>query len=205
MGFAVLMVNYRGSIGFGADFVNCLPGRCGELDINDCMDAVLHLFDEEKVDGNRLAVIGGSHGGFIAGTLIGRGHPILKFKACVMRNPVTDIPGMTVATDIPDWCFTETGSNMPSLVPDLTAIGKMHTCSPIATIDNVKTPTLFIIGGVDKRVPPSQGLSMYYALRERNIPTRALFYPKNGHAIAGPDTEPDQWVNAAIWCNKYFR
>jgi hypothetical protein len=67
------------------------------------------------------AVVGGSHGGFIAGNLIGLSHPTLKFKvyvelifkecvlrfqqfqACVMRNPVTDIPAMAATTDIPDW------------------------------------------------------------------------------------------------------
>jgi acylaminoacyl-peptidase len=103
LGYAVLMVNYRGSTGFGADFLNALPGRCGELDINDCVDSILHVFDEGKADPNRLAVIGGSHGGFIAGHLIGKDHPRLRFKACVMRNPVTDIAGMLVATDIPDW------------------------------------------------------------------------------------------------------
>ena len=59
---------------------------------------------------------------------------------------------------------------------------------------------------------------MYYALRERDVPTRygsgqmymvnegyrAIFYPKNGHALGGPDAEPDLWVNTAIWCNSFF-
>lgn len=131
-------------------------------------------------------------------------------KACVMRNPVTNIAGMLSATDIPDWyalilhqlvklyyrCFVETGSERSSLTADLEDVEKMHKCSPIAHINNIKTPTLFLIGTimgsrnylsykvdvtpinnnfageVDKRVPPSQGLSMYYALRERSVPTR---------------------------------
>ena len=55
--------------------------------------------------GNRVAVVGGSHGGFLSAHLIGQ-HPDL-FKVACMRNPVTDIPGMLSTTDILDWCYVE--------------------------------------------------------------------------------------------------
>ena len=55
--------------------------------------------------GNRVAVVGGSHGGFLSAHLIGQ-HPDL-FKVACMRNPVTDIPGMLSSTDILDWCYVE--------------------------------------------------------------------------------------------------
>lgn len=57
------------------------------------------------VDEDRVAVIGGSHGGFLAGHLLGQ-HP-KRFKAGVLRNPVLDLALMTQISDIPDWCFVE--------------------------------------------------------------------------------------------------
>jgi len=203
LGYSVVMVNYRGSLGFGSDFVNVLPGRCGELDINDCLDAVSFILNEGNVDPENIVVVGGSHGGFVAGHLIARSHPTIKFKACVMRNPVTDIAAMVGTTDIPDWCFVESGAPLVTLVPKLDDLEKMYQCSPIAKIDNIKTPTLFMIGQMDKRVPPAQGMSMYYALKERNISTGLFAYPKDGHPLASGEAEPDQWVNIALWINSY--
>lgn len=67
-------------------------------------------------DSNKVAVIGGSHGGFLAGHLVGQ-HP-QRFKAAVFRNPVLDIALMSQLSDIPDWCFIEGfGSKVGSKCP----------------------------------------------------------------------------------------
>ena len=105
--FGILHVNFRGSTGFGQAALESLAGTIGDQDVKD----VVHLTNqvlaeyEDHIDASRVGVCGGSHGGFLAGHLIGQ-YPEL-FKVAAMRNPVTNIATMTTATDIPDWTYVE--------------------------------------------------------------------------------------------------
>lgn len=104
--YAVLHVNYRGSIGFGQTPVQGLAGNVGSQDIDDVVqltERVLYSFT--AIDPSRVGICGGSHGGFLAGHAIGQ-YPNL-FKVAAMRNPVTNIATMVSSTDIPDWCYVE--------------------------------------------------------------------------------------------------
>jgi acylaminoacyl-peptidase len=105
-GYAVLHVNFRGSTGFGQAALESLAGNAGSLDVEDVVSATRAVIDTGLVDANRVGVCGGSHGGFLAGHLVGQ-HPDL-FKVAAMRNPCTNIASMATATDIPDWCYIET-------------------------------------------------------------------------------------------------
>ncbi|XP_051526113.1 acylamino-acid-releasing enzyme isoform X2 [Myxocyprinus asiaticus] len=107
MGFSVLLVNYRGSIGFGQDSIHSLPGNIGTQDVKDVQFAVESVLSQGGFDEQKIAVIGGSHGGFLACHLIGQ-YPDF-YKACVTRNPVTNLASMIGSTDIPDWCMVEAG------------------------------------------------------------------------------------------------
>jgi dipeptidyl aminopeptidase/acylaminoacyl peptidase len=100
LGATVLLVNYRGSIGYGQRSIDSLLGGIGRNDVDDMMQAVhLTLSNEEYIDSNRLFVVGGSHGGFLSAHLIGQ-FPTM-FRAAAMRNPVTNIPSMASVSDIP--------------------------------------------------------------------------------------------------------
>lgn len=140
LGYACLMVNYRGSVGFTEASTAALPGKCGDLDVTDTFAAAvtaLHLGGwapaaealaaahdgsgadalppwlkaipqlPVKLDGSRVSVSGGSHGGFLTAHLIGQPATADLFRAAILRNPVINIASMLTATDIPDWCFTE--------------------------------------------------------------------------------------------------
>ena len=111
---AVLHVNYRGSPGFGQGSVLSLPGQISTNDVADVMTALHSTFDLtidssrealsldtrlcRLVDQQKVSIVGGSHGGFIAGHCIGQ-HPGV-FKVAAMRNPVTNIPAMVACSDI---------------------------------------------------------------------------------------------------------
>ncbi|XP_075178195.1 LOW QUALITY PROTEIN: acylamino-acid-releasing enzyme [Anomaloglossus baeobatrachus] len=203
MGFAVLLVNYRGSLGFGQHSVMSLLGKVGDQDVKDMQTAVMQVLQSEPVHPNKVALCGGSHGGFLSCHLIGQ-YPEF-YKACVVRNPVTNIPAMTGSTDIPDWCHVESGLTFScEVLPEAKQWGDMLNKSPIIYISKVKTPVLLMLGAEDRRVPNTQGLEYYKALRAHGVEARLLWYPGNNHALSKVDAESDGFMNIALWILKHL-
>ncbi|NXL47271.1 ACPH enzyme, partial [Podilymbus podiceps] len=203
VGFAVLLVNYRGSLGFGQDNVASLLGNVGTQDVRDVQFCVERVLQEESLDVSRVALVGGSHGGFLACHLLGQFPD--TYQACVVRNPVVNIASMVATTDIPDWCLTETGlPYAPDALPDPAQWTEMLCKSPICYIDRVRAPVLLMLGEDDLRVPPKQGLEYYRALKARGIPTRLLWYPASNHALAVVEAEADGFMNMVLWLLKHL-
>ncbi|XP_061473804.1 acylamino-acid-releasing enzyme isoform X2 [Rhineura floridana] len=204
MGFAVLLVNYRGSLGFGQDSVDSLPGNVGSQDVKDVQFCVERVLQEELMDAQRVALLGGSHGGFLSCHLIGQ-YPGI-YKACVARNPVVNVASMVGSTDIPDWCLTEAGLPYDhAALPDPRHGTEMLLRSPMQYVDKVQTPVLLMIGEEDRRVPPKQGLEYYRALKARGVATRMLLYSGNSHALSGVEAEADGFMNIALWLIQYLK
>ena len=206
-GYAILHVNYRGSTGFGQRALESLPGNVGNIDVKDLVNAVETVVNAGWVDGDRVGVCGGSHGGFLAAHCIGQ-YPDV-FKAAAMRNPVTNIATMTTATDISDWCFVEAlgcGYYNPrkfrGATPDELQV--MWEASPIKCADRVVAPTLIALGMVDQRVPPSQGMEFYHTLRSNGVKTKLLMYEDDDHAIEGVKSEADLWINIKKWFDEHL-
>jgi acylaminoacyl-peptidase len=241
-GFAVLLINFRGSTGYGDYFHSSLLGNIGSFDVHDVVKATIAAVSYKKqaiperlseisarvnlkldeikcslppssfpaLSSSKIGIIGGSHGGFLTGHLIGQ-FPSLFAGAC-MRNPVTNIPSMVTTSDISDWCIVEAigrgkfpfekGAYLPT--PD--EVVKMHTCSPIYHIKNVIAPTLLVLGLKDRRVPPSQGIEYFQALKGilPNGQARCLVYPEDTHPIDRPASEADAWINMSNWMKKYL-
>ncbi|XP_075795705.1 acylamino-acid-releasing enzyme isoform X2 [Pelodiscus sinensis] len=204
MGFAVLLVNYRGSLGFGQDSITSLPGHVGYQDVRDVQYCVERVLQEEPLDSTRVALVGGSHGGFLACHLIGQ-YPD-TYRACVVRNPVINIASMISSTDIPDWCLTEAGfPYAPNTLPDPARWAEMLHKSPMQYVTQVQAPVLLMLGEEDRRVPPNQGLEYYRALKARGIPVRLLLYPGNNHALSSVEAEADGFMNMALWLLQHLQ
>ncbi|NXX81191.1 ACPH enzyme, partial [Urocolius indicus] len=230
VGFAVLLVNYRGSLGFGQDSVASLPGNVGTQDVLDVQLCVERVLQEEALDASQVALVGGSHGGFLVCHLLGQFPD--TYHAGIVRNPVVNIASMVTATDIPDWCLTETGlPYAPDGLPDPAQWAEMLHKSPMRYIDRVRAPVLLMLGEDDRRVPPKQGLEYYRALKARGVPTRCvgcwvprwgvggccgraanptvssrlLWYPGNNHALAGVEAEADGFMNIVLWLLQHLQ
>jgi acylaminoacyl-peptidase len=205
-GYAVLLVNYRGSTGFGQDAIEALPGRCGILDVADVLAATSSVIGKGLVDASRVGICGGSHGGFLTAHCTTQS---TLFKAAAMRNPVVNIPAMVTATDIPDWCYVETFGKYhwdTYRPPTSSELDAMWSCSPIRYLLDATPPaTLVALGMSDLRVPPTQGLEWYHALRAKGVPTSLLQYEKDDHAINGVKSEADHWINIKLWFDKYLK
>jgi acylaminoacyl-peptidase len=205
-GYAVLLVNYRGSIGFGQGAIESLPTNIGTLDVEDLIAATNSVLKSGLVDPERVGICGGSHGGYLTAHATSQ-YPDL-FRAAAMRNPVVNIASMVTATDIPDWCYVEaTGSYSwkEFKPPTKDEILTMYDRSPVRLIDRVRTPTLVALGLKDLRVPPSQGLEWFHSLRSRGCPAKLLLYENDDHAIDGVAAEADHWINVKHWFDQYLK
>uniref|UniRef100_A0A4W3KA54 Acylamino-acid-releasing enzyme n=1 Tax=Callorhinchus milii TaxID=7868 RepID=A0A4W3KA54_CALMI len=198
LGFAVLLVNYRGSSGFGQDNIYSLLGRIGSQDVKDVQYSVEQVLKMKLADPSKVFVTGGSHGGFLASHLVGQ-YPNF-YKACATLNPVINIVSMLATTDIPDWCTVEAGFNYTvGQIPTPPILEAMLKKSPISHASQIKTPLLILLGEKDKRVPPSQGLELYRTVKARGGVVRLLWYPENNHHISKVDAEADVFMNIALW------
>ncbi|KAI5717437.1 hypothetical protein M8J77_005941 [Diaphorina citri] len=203
VGYAVLLINYRGSTGAGDASVRFLPGKVGDTDVKDCMRATQRVWDQyAHIDTARTVLFGGSHGGFLVTHLSGQ-YPT-SFRAVSTRNPVVDLQTAAFTSDIIDWAAVESGFDYASL--DATSdqerltqvFNRMRQMSPLAHIDKIKIPTLLLIGKKDLRVPPSQGVHFYHRLKANNVTTKLLYYDDN-HSLSTLPAEMDSLINSVIW------
>ncbi|XP_031380490.1 acylamino-acid-releasing enzyme-like isoform X3 [Punica granatum] len=205
LGFNLLIVNYRGSLGFGEEALQSLLGRIGSQDVNDVIAAIDHLIHSGLTNPSKIAVLGGSHGGFLTTHLIGQAPD--RFAAAAARNPVCNLALMTGTTDIPDWCYVE--SCGPSWkenyteAPSAEHLSLFHSKSPISHISKVKTPTLFLLGAQDLRVPVSNGLQYARALKERGVDCKIIVFPSDVHSIDKPQSDFESFLNIGVWFKKY--
>ena len=202
LGFAVLRVNYRGSIGFGQDNVNSLPKNIGYQDVSDVQHAAETVAKDLGIPTGQIFVYGGSHGGFLTLHLIGQ-YPDF-YNAAAVRNPVVNVASMRSSTDVMDWCYVEGGGEFSyGCVPTSEVIKKHLKCSPIVHVSSVRTPLLFMLGLADRQVHSSQSLEYVHALQGLGRKVMVLGYDGNNHSINKVNANADRFVNMTLWFIKH--
>lgn len=174
-GFAFVDVNYGGSTGYGRDYRQRLKGNWGIVDVEDCVNVAQYLVKEGKVDGDKLAISGGSAGGY---TTLAALTFFDTFKAGASYYGVSDLE--ILATDTHKF----ESRYLDSLIgkyPEEKEIYQMR--SPLYHIDKLSCPVIFFQGLEDKVVPPNQAEMMYNALKEKGIKTSYITFADEQHGF----------------------
>jgi dipeptidyl aminopeptidase/acylaminoacyl peptidase len=184
-GYAVLSVNYRGSTGFGKDFINAANGEWSRKMHDDLIDAVEWAVDQKIARQDKVAIMGGSYGGYA--TLVG-----LTFTPDVFACGV-DIVGpsslVTLLQNVPDYW-------MPFMPVMKVRVGDVGSAegqkallerSPLTRVDKIKKPLLIGQGANDPRVTQLEADQIVEAMKAKNIPVTYVLYPDEGHGFARPE------------------
>jgi dipeptidyl aminopeptidase/acylaminoacyl peptidase len=175
MGYAVLKPNYRGSTGYGDDFMRDMIGHYFVNAHKDVMAGVDHLIAIGIADPDKLATMGWSAGGHMTNKLITYTD---RFKAASSGAGASNWISMYAQSDVRTYRTPWFGGTPWSKEAPIEAYWE-H--SPLKYAGNVKTPTLFLFGQNDERVPPQQGIEMYRALKSNGVPTHLYLAPREGH------------------------
>lgn len=175
-GYIVLYPNPRGSTTYGEQFANVIQYRYPGDDYLDLMAGVDQLVKRGIVDEKRMGVTGGSGGGLLTNWTVGHTD---RFAAAVSQRDIADWTAWWYSSDItffrPAW-FRKPPFEDPE---------DYRQRSPITYINQVKTPTMFVLGDADTRTPAeSGGEQMFRALKYRKVPTAMVRFPGETHDLS---------------------
>lgn len=178
-GFAVIDVNYGGSTGYGRAYRERLNGTWGVVDVDDCVHGARWLVDQRLVDGRRLAIRGGSAGGYTTlAALTFRD----AFQVGASYFGISDIALLASDTHKFESRYME---RLVGPWPDSKDL--FYARSPIHFADQLSCPVIFFQGLDDKVVPPNQAEDMVDKLRSKGVPVAYLTFEGEGHGFRKAD------------------
>ncbi len=199
-GYAVLQVNFRGSTGYGKDFLNAANREWAAKMHDDLIDAVNWLVNQGIADPKKVAIMGGSYGGYAA--LVG-----LTFTPDVFAAAV-DIVGpsnlITLLQSIPPY-WAPLLANMYHRIGNLeTEEEFLKSRSPLFFVDRIERPLLIGQGANDPRVKQAESEQIVEAMRKAGKPVEYVLYPDEGHGFARPENRLHFYAIAEEFLSKYL-
>ena len=172
-GFGVLYTNVRGSTGYGDEFAHAAHSNWAEGPAKDQLLVIDHAIKLGYADANKLGIAGNSYGGYLSAWLAST---TSRFQAAVIENPVTDLVSMYGTSDIGATFFPNQFAGAPheqlEIYRDQSPIMHAHKCA---------TPSLFVIGELDRRCPPAQAWAMHRVLCVNDVASEVLVLPNSSH------------------------
>jgi dipeptidyl aminopeptidase/acylaminoacyl peptidase len=179
-GFAVCDVDYGGSAGYGRAYRERLNGRWGEVDVLDCIAAARFLVAERKADDRRLAITGGSAGGYTTLCAL-TFHDV--FRAGASHYGVSDLEALARDTHKFESRYLD---RLVGPWPEAAALYRAR--SPIHHVERLSCPIIFFQGVEDAVVPPNQAELMVEALRRKGLPVAYLTFEGEQHGFRKAET-----------------
>lgn len=187
-GYAVLQVNFRGSTGYGRRHTVAGIGEFAGAMQDDLLDAVSWAIDQGYADPDRIAIMGGSYGGYAA--LVGVTATPNRFAAAVDFVGIADLASFM--RDLPPFSRPYLMNNWFAYVgdpEDPARADEISARSPLSMVDRITTPLLVAHGANDARVMRSESDGIVDSLRERGVPVEYLVAEDEGHGFANPENE----------------
>ncbi|SDY05770.1 alpha/beta hydrolase family protein [Lysobacter enzymogenes] len=178
-GYVVLQVNFRGSSGYGDDFVEAGRRQWGGTMQDDVTDATRWAIAQGIADAGRVCIYGASYGGYAA--LMGAAREPSLYKCAAGYVGVYDLPLMHTRGDTQD-----TRSGATYLREWIGAPEAVDKVSPTRLAAQIKVPVFLAAGGEDQRAPQLHSERMEKALREAGVPVESLYYKTEGHGFYEP-------------------
>jgi dipeptidyl aminopeptidase/acylaminoacyl peptidase len=184
-GYAVVMVDFHGSTGYGQKFTDDIKEDWGGKPLEDLQKGLEHAVSTYKfLDGKKVCALGASYGGYMIDWIAGKWPD--RFKCLVSHDGNLDERMAYYDTEelwFPEWDHGGTPWDNPESY-------KKH--NPVELVKNWKTPMLFVHGGQDFRVVETQGLSAFNVAQRLGVPSQLLYFPDENHWVLKP-------ANSLLW------
>ncbi len=197
-GYVVVMVNFHGSKGYGIKFTDSINRDWGGKPYKDIILGMQYALEKFPfIDAKRVGAAGASYGGYMIDWI--EGHNPGIFKVLVSHAGVYDLPSMYGATEelwFPRWEF----GGAP-----WEAAKTYRKWSPSSYVKNFKTPCLVITGEHDYRVPYTQSLQFFTALKEMGVEAKLLFFHDEYHFVVKPKNRQVWWREVISWFDEHLK
>ena len=194
-GYVVLLVNPRGSTGYGEDFCKAIFADWGNKDYDDVIAGVDYMIAQGFIDEQKLGVGGWSYGGILTNYVITKTQ---RFKAATSGASLGIIRANFGHDQYIKWYKYEFG--MPWENKEL-----WERLSPFNQVEKITTPTLWMGGAADWNVPIINSEQMYLAMKSLGRETQLVVYPNEHHGIRRPSFQKDRLERYVAWFDKYLK
>ena len=198
-GYASLMVNYRGSTGYGQKLADAIFADQNGKEAEDVLagvDAALARY--QWLDASRMGLEGGSYGGQLTNWIITRTD---RFKAAIPTAGISNLITQNYVSYYHDYLAVEYGA-----FPHQNGVmDKLWDRSAIRYVGKVKTPVMFIHGENDNDVPIVEAEQFYIGLRDVGVETIMLRYPREGHGLRETKHVVDALDRSIAWYDRHFQ
>jgi len=201
-GYAVLMVNNRGSSGYGKSFFKMDDQNHGEKDLQDCVYGKKHLQSLDYIDKDRIGIIGGSYGGYM--TMAAMTFTPDEFKTGVNLFGVTN--WVRTLNSVPPYWESFRKALYAELGDPTTADSvRLHRISPLFHAQNVKNPIMVLQGANDPRVLQVESDEIVAAVKKNNVPVEYVIFPDEGHGFVKKENEMKGYSGVLTFLDKYLK
>jgi dipeptidyl aminopeptidase/acylaminoacyl peptidase len=208
-GYVVIMINPRGSTGYGQAIVDGVNGDWGGKPFTDLMEGLDYAEQHYPfIDKDRECALGASYGGYMANWVLGHTN---RFKCIVSHDGMFDAESAFGTTE-EDWFniwefkFPNTQGGHPWDYygkPD--AENPYRKWSPSLYAKNFKTPTLVVHGQLDYRLDVSEGFQLFDTLQMLGVPSKMLYFPDEGHWVLKPQNSELWWKTVNDWVDRWTK